>query len=317
MEDTQTFLTILEAIKEIRSDYKKLTKLPTNVIKLIEKIDDACVLAELKGLSKDELVSLLEGLKELTAYNEAWAEITDTAAWKEINKTYKSYISTIERINSGKNLLDDLMMDTSTFAKLFWDSAPGIFDTGMMVMDALIYGMSDYSHNIEILQKIRDQMLVCGYKSNSTEVNAIDEMILEYKNKWLAAIEDFVANFTSDTIVSIVSKNPYVAIARVASSIAMSLTQIDEKAEWLALSSYREALEKCTYSIKDLYLNGKIAADEKEVEEFASLYVNMLLKLNNLAYDIGRLTPSVDAEQLSSIQKNISTLNSILQQYLN
>ena len=78
--------------------------------------------------------------------------------------------------------------------------------------------------------------------------------------------------------------------------------------------------EKCEIAYLWIYavdLDYICEADENEVEEFASLYVNMLLKLNNLAYDIGRLTPSVDAEQLSSIQKNISTLNSILQLYLN
>ena len=318
VEDTETFLATLEAIHEIRSDYKKLTDLPSDIRKLIEKIDDARTLAALekygKGLSKDELKTLLDDLKQLTQYNEVWAEITGTPALKELNKTYKSCIKTIERIHSEKNLLDN-WVGPSERVKIFWESTPGVIESGMMLVDSLIYGMSDYSHNIDILEKIHDKMLACGYKEDSAEIKAIRELKSEYHNKAVKAFADFVTNFASDTIVNIASKNPYISIARIASSIAMSLTQIDEKAEWLALENYLEPLERCNYSIKDLYLNGKIAADEEEVKLFASLYINMLLKLNNLAYDIGRLTPSVDTEQLSSIQKNISTLNSILQLY--
>ena len=321
-EDTKLFLTGLEAVHEIYGDYKKLSKLPSKASKLVKNIEDLYIMAQMDGLTKEELIALTDFLKQLTAYNDALAEIVDTKAWKntvgEINKTYKRYLIAIERVSSKTYLLDQ-MMDSTKFAKLLKDSIPGGLEIGMMTVDFLIYSLNDYSINIELLEAIRDQMVSAGggYSDTDAEVNAIDELIMEYEFKWIEGFGDMVAKFAADTIVSIATKHPLLSAVKVASDLAMMITPIDEKAEWLALSCYRDALKQCMYPVKDLYLNGKITTDEDELKLFVSLYVNMLLKTNKLALDIANYSPEDNSYQIVILEDNISKLNNILSFYFN
>lgn len=146
------------------------------------------------------------------------------------------------------------------------DNKPDNFELAMIGLDALIYGLTDYSHNIELLQTIRAQMLTCGYRDSDLEIHVIDELIEEYKNKWGEAIGSALAEIAADTIVTIATKHPALSAVKVASDLAMMLSPIDEKAEWLALSCYRDALKKCIYPVNDLYVNGKITTDKEELK---------------------------------------------------
>ena len=319
VEDTKVFLAGFKAIHEINGDYEKLTKFPNKIVKLIEKIDELYIIALLEeGLTKDQVATLSDSLNQLVGDNEAMAEIMQTNAWKyglsAYNQDYKNYVSAIERVNSNISLLDQLM-DSETRIKLIEDSLPDDFEVGMMVVDTLIYALTDYSHNIELLQTIRTQMLSSGYAPSDVEVHVIDELIKEYEDKYWESVSNFIAEIAADTIIGIASKNPVFSIVTVASDIAMMLTPIDEKAEWLALSCYRDALKECISPIKDVCLYGTIPSDKNELELFVSLYLNMLLKSNNLAYRVALYSPEDQAKQLESLENSISKINNMLKLY--
>ena len=320
VNDTEVILAGFKAIHEIYGDYKKVTKLPTKAVKLMETIDELYIIATLRGgLTKDQVATLFDSLSMITGYDAAMAEIIQTDAWKNTlshyNQDYSRYVSAIKRVNSNAGLLENLFGSDNIFVML-WENKPDAFETGMMALDSFVYAISDYSHNIELLETIRTQMKNCGYTKDDVEVHVIDELISEYKNKWATAARNFLATYGADTIVAILTKHPIVSAVRIASDLAVSITSIDDKAEWFALSGYVEALKKCTYPINQLYSSGKITTSKDEISLYASLYINMLLKTNRLAYNIAKFDPSFDNEpKLLLIQSNISTLANILNLY--
>lgn len=318
VEDTQTILIGLEAIHEVYTECKDLTKFQTKLAKLIMDLDELYITAKLQGLSKAQVETLFNSLSMIIGYDEAMAEIMATDVWKKTlshyNQDYDRYISAIKRVKSNEGLMENLFGGDHVVV-LLYDNKPDTMELGMMTLDAVIYGMTDYSNNIELLQTIREQMLNCGYAPEDLEVHVIDELIDEYDHKWREAASNLISDIASETIVDIVTHHPALSVVKLASDIAMMFTPIDEKAEWLAMSCYREALKRCIYPISDLYYNGKLSMEKDKLMQFVSLYLYMQLEANELAYDIVSFLPSNDPDTIMdivSLKTNISILNDVI-----
>jgi hypothetical protein len=96
------------------------------------------------------------------------------------------------------------------------------------------------------------------------------------------------------------------------------------------LQYYADSLEDCISEIEDLYFKGIISSDAKEIEEFGSMYVSILLKSTKLAKQIAdkefnngtyvleygiddaRAEYEDDIAELNEIQE---TLETIIQKY--
>ena len=147
-------------------------------------------------------------------------------------------------------------------------------------------------------------------------MNVINELIQEYENKELFAIGDLATNIAGETVAGILTKHPALPLAKMASGIAMELTAIDEKAEWIALSCYRDALGKCIYAIDELYLKGVVPADVDELKQFVSMYLSILLKSNDLALNIALYQSNEECVvDTARLYDNIDLLNDMINTY--
>ena len=319
VDDTKAILAGMKAVHELYEDHEDwLDVLPHEILKLVREIHDMYELAEAGKLYANQVHELAEKLLEIIELNGMSDKLCQMQAWRDYTaETRKSLdyckdaLDRVEKATKDSSAYHQLT--DGKFCKVFHDNKPGALETGMMVLDSVIYMLSDYTNNIEIMEKIRAGMLANGYTHKDIEVHVIDELILEYKGKWIEGVSDFATQFIAETIVNIATKHPVLTIVRIAAGLTVELSAIDEKAEWIALSGYRDAFKACIQPVYDVYYHGKINGDIRETKQFVSLYLSILWKSNELAVDIAIRESSSEnvADDLYALNHNIAVIKKL------
>ena len=340
VDDTKMILAGWESAKqyyELYKDNETWIKLPADAANLIEELYDLHLLAEFEKITKDQLMDATKALMQLMEIPGMDIELSKMDAWHEaLADTRKS----INECHESLRRLDKFFENDSIYGhiqngqgfKLIKDNTPGALETGLMALDSLIYIACDYTNNIEVLEKMSD-----GIQNSCKDtalrkifLNAINELIEEYENHVVEGISDFFLQFGAETIINIMTRHPYFTLAKFAAGIIVEVSSIQETAELIILQYYADSLEDCISEIEDLYFKGIISSDAKEIEEFGSMYVSILLKSTKLAKQIAdkefnngtyvleygiddaRAEYEDDIAELNEIQE---TLETIIQKY--
>ena len=327
VDDTKMILAGMNAVCELYEESETwLNFLPNEILDTMREIYDMRAIAKAEGLARSEFLKLSTDLARLNDIAVVSEKIRQSKSWmeavKDTRQTFDYYREALGRFTkfSSDNSLFNQLVGKETRIKLFNDNLPGKLESGIMFMDSVIYIATDYTNNIEVLEMMRETLLATNqYSKKDIEIRVIDELIGEYHTKWIEGISDFANKILAETIVNIATKHPALTIVTVAVDVYVTLSSVDEKAEWLALSCYRDALDRCMHPLDDLYFNGEITSDTGKLKEIASLYLSILLKSNELAVDIAIHDERGEefTEAVYALNYNISLLNDLIDLYFN
>ena len=295
--DTQI---ILETITAIEEEYKRTGPhklkdyfgFPSKAVKAVEEICNIVEKARDLGITIDEVERLGTLLENLTTFDEFedWLRSSKRLAdfMIKTNMGYHYYLSSLEHFRlfslSNPDALIDLWGEKTI---VIGKDVLNATDIGLATLDMVLYVACDYTNNIEIIEKMRSEMLASGmYGENDYEILVLDEMLTEYRAKWSTAIKKFATDLAGTTVVKLLEVYPVFSVFTIASELAMIVTDIDTKAELDVLNIYRNALYHCMGSVNSLFEDGKITTDIDELYFFSSLYLKMMLKSNELAREI-------------------------------
>ena len=183
-------------------------------------------------------------------------------------------------------------------------------------MDALLYLIYDYHYDIEVLEKLKIAFENQD-REDTLEYKAVEELIDEYSQKYLKTVRDIDADLRAAIFVNIAKRNPVVSIVLMASEILIKFTAVEDKVSFLILDYYRSPFETCILPARDLYFNGIINSDIKELKLFVSLYLHLMREYNQLAVNIA-IHESTDDEYVNDIyvlNNNIEKIDSLLHTY--
>ena len=195
---------------------------------------------------------------------------------------------------------------------------PDALSTSQILFESVVYVLLDYSNNIEILDFIRDGLLENGYSNGDVEVEVIDDLIHDYKNKWTSAFRDACLKYATETLLNIAKKDPLIALVSFAADVTLLISPIDEKVELNSLSTYRQAMYRCIKPINEVYEHGIISSNADEMKQYLSIYISIMMKSNKLGIEILKLEFEDYSENpdMIRLEKNLSLLENLNERYI-
>ena len=320
IQDTKAqkgFLDIIEDLVDNKEDVYDAIGFPKDIMESIDTANDLIKKMKDTGLTIREYERLEELTHKLNDYYMNPEGLRNAKIFYEFMEDHQKKLNDYrEAVNRKKwfkwndydhNAAFTIFTDDYSNWKVVYDSKPDLIETGFMALDFYTYVKEDYAANIEILLTIRQGLVDEGYDSRDIEIRVIDEMIEEYQNKWLTAIESFVIAYCAETIEGIATKNPVTCIASVAASMIDWTFAVSSKVEIQCLNTFSYAIYRCLDPIDDLYYDGKITSDYATMRTFLDLYLSIMVRSNEIAIKLAKTEPNYDERQddLDRIQQNI------------
>ena len=331
VNDTQAmkgFITVIEDLTDDADKWATLIGFPKEILEFMDEATDFIDKMRDVGLTMKEYERLEELTKKLNDYYMNPEGLRNPKIFYEFMEKHQKKVADYrEAVNRKKyfkwNDYDKaaaftIFTDEYSNWKVVYDSKPGAMETGFMAFEFFTYVRQDYAANIEILLIIRQGLINEGYGKKDIEIRVIDNLIDEYQNKWLTAIENFVVSYCAETIVGIATKNPVASVVSAAASVLEIGFAIDSKVEINTLNIFSCGIYKCLSPIDDLYYRGEITSNSHTMRTFLDLYLSIMTRSNEIAIRIARTELDYDEKQedLERIQENIDYINEFRKIYL-
>ncbi len=187
---------------------------------------------------------------------------------------------------------------------------------GFNLFDTITFVMCDYYENIRYLDILKDGLL--KYKSTLSpedtsvdwEIHYIDELIDDYNNKYSKAAGEFVSELLTQGVEMVAGFSKIYSFVKFIADIAALARGVTDKEKVTILSLYASAAFHTLEPIHDLFMYGKISENYQNLEYSVSLYLNLLLEINNTIYK------NASGEDKKVIQKNKTYITETLKPYL-
>ena len=163
--------------------------------------------------------------------------------------------------------------------KLFWAGLT------LDAVESIMFFAADYTESIKVLELMRSY-LINFYDTNSDEIKAIDELIVDFKYDYFTAYKDLEADVSVALLMSM--GHPIVSVGSFAAKVASELLGIDEKRDISILTFYVCAFNKTLNSYMDMYNYGKITSSLSDLKFCTSMYLNLIYRQNVLAKSIAK-----------------------------
>ena len=288
---------LLSFVKEIYSVYSKTG----SAIGGADDIINTIVEIQKNGANKKRIVELAQKLADMEkngSLEELYKNLDYITAWANYDELVDavSNFKLFAVSGVGDKILDNL--DWSTGISL-----------GLNVLEGVLYVANDYSNSLKILQKLRTELLIY-YDEDDVEIKAINDLITEFDNKYWTAAKDLCGKILVEGI-NIVASNPIFSILQFASFIAGEYRNVEERKAAMTLEFYSSALYKSLNATWQMYSNGKHLKNLDEMRFFTAIYLNLVLKQNELALVV---TKGTNNETI--VQGKIDTIKNMFADYL-
>ena len=265
-----------------------------------------------------ELYNIVYKIKQNGANWERIKELAEQLSEMKKNGGLKDLYSKIEyatKLSSYDELLDSVV-NFEVFTKmsscdklasnLNWTS---VATFGFDVVESIFYMAYDYAGDIKVLEKMRSELLLY-YDASDVEINAINQLISEYENKYIESL----INLGSDILiqgVDMLSSNPILSIVKFAAIVSEECRDISERKDCITLEFYTSAIYKSIDCATDAFTTGKQNKTIDELKFFTSLYLNIILRQNELALKVTKGTSDEDL-----VEDKINLIKDLFNEYL-
>lgn len=321
-EAIRDFAEIVSGLYKIIKPLKDSLKVEKETLELMENISNLWDKSKSAGINIMEFVKLTDELKAMedSGALEKLIKNNSALAWQYQDKLARQSISwnKLEKLKYAISTNEDAIMEVFGDKVMVKDILPDVIDTSQIVFESVVYLLLDYSNNIEVLEFIRDGMLENGYSESDVEIMVIDELIGDYKNKWVAAFRDAYLKYAVETLLNVAKQDPLISLVTFAADVTLLISPIDEKVELNSLSTYRQAMYRCIKPINEVYNHGIIANNVDEMKQFLSIYISIMMKSNKLGVKILELEfcDYSSHPDMIRLNQNLSMLENINDRYI-
>ena len=273
-----------------REEYKRMTELLDVIYSDIESYRKCIESAE----GREELMDLLRKYEPMHKVAQKFRFKMSGNLWQEFYE--KAFFK------DGK--LDKLSLATE------------VITAGFNLFDAVSYAMYDYDNDITYLTLLRDGMneykktLSAEDDSMELEIKYIDELIADYTNSKAVAVHDFFVDSFAQLVELLAGTCKVYSLIMFIVNIGASQSNVSDVEKVTILSLYASGAFHTLDPIHDLFMNGDISGDYHELRYSVSLYLNLLLEINQVMLGMS------SGEDRKALKKNIDYIEKTLFPYL-
>lgn len=303
----------MEAIINQNSEDAK--KDAENVVDLLEQI---YTYSDEIDKSIGGVADLLESIKDIRANQvtmQKIAELQKQVEWMYENGNLKEMFNSSPRLKAYQaskeislhNFTEKLAKTNTISGRLDID----VIGVGLDFLKGIVYVTNDYDNNIKVLEMLKKQIIpYCD--ADSPELEAICELIDEYNNKAITAMDDFLASLVINGFEATFLKHPLFAIFDLATLIVNEINHTEEKVNLRNLIFYHTALLGVLHDAPhEMYNYGTIKSDLDSIKFSINIYLYMLIFENEIAMNV------VYKENIDKVKDEIDEIKEIFADYLN
>ncbi len=303
----------LESIVKENNEIAK--KDADNITDLLEEIYRASDEVDKSIGGVVDLIGAISDMRETQVTIEKIARLQAQVEWMYENGTLKKMFDSSPRLKayqvSKEISLRQLTEKLSNTKKISGRLDIDVVGVGLDFFKGIVYISNDYSNNIKLLEMLKKQ-IVSEVDANSPEMEAIVELIDEYNNKALTAMDEFLASLVINGFESTILKHPAFAIFDLATLIVNEINHTEEKTNLRNLIFYHTAIGGVidNASLK-MYSEGVFSTTLDDIKFASNIYLYLLIFENEIA-----LT-AVDKENVEKVNAEIAEIKSMFEHYLN